>query len=528
MDENASRGFCHGGRSAIRTTSSPPAADRCSAVYLGMLLCGAGFLLPYNSFITAVDYYQGKYPGSTIIFDMSFTYICTAFVALLVNNILVETFSLNVRISFGYVTALVMLCLVTIFDVSLEMFSSDVSYFVTLAAVSLIALGCTVQQSSFYGYTSMLPKRYTQAVMTGESAAGVIVSVNRILTKSFLSDPRRNTVIFFGVSIASVVLCCIIFHATRHTTFVRYHVGVCRTAALDEDARAITHQVCNPEEVGLVEILDGTVTRDHYGVLVLQSPSSPGPDTPAIPGGRDRSGPEQIARAHETQLKFKGHSYKRHISRWDSLKNGVRRRWAVAKGVWPFMLSIGLAYFVTLCLFPGIESEIVSCHWASWMPILLISIFNFSDFCGKVLASIPYEWPRGRLVFFSCLRIVLVPLMMLCAAPRSSPILKGETWAMLLSMLLGLTNGYFGSIPMILAPSTVPDEQKELTGNIMTLSYGLGLTLGSGVAYLLNLWLGPHLTIDPCLPSNSTTLFANISADIYLLPGHPPGNTSIY
>ncbi len=27
----------------------------------------------------------------------------------------------------------------------------------------------SVQQSSFYGYTSMLPRRYTQAVMTGES-----------------------------------------------------------------------------------------------------------------------------------------------------------------------------------------------------------------------------------------------------------------------------------------------------------------------------------------------------------------------
>lgn len=27
----------------------------------------------------------------------------------------------------------------------------------------------SVQQSSFYGYTSMLPSRYTQAVMAGES-----------------------------------------------------------------------------------------------------------------------------------------------------------------------------------------------------------------------------------------------------------------------------------------------------------------------------------------------------------------------
>jgi solute carrier family 29 (equilibrative nucleoside transporter) protein 4 len=64
--------------------------------------------------------------------------------------------------------------------------------------------------------------------------------------------------------------------------------------------------------------------------------------------------------------------------------DGVRRRWGVAKGVWPYMMSIGMAYFVTLCLFPGIESEVVSCHWYSWMPILLISVFNFSDFGGKV------------------------------------------------------------------------------------------------------------------------------------------------
>lgn len=37
----------------------------------------------------------------------------------------------------------------------------------------MLSHGCfslsQVQQSSFYGYTGMLPKRYTQGVMTGES-----------------------------------------------------------------------------------------------------------------------------------------------------------------------------------------------------------------------------------------------------------------------------------------------------------------------------------------------------------------------
>lgn len=43
---------------------------------------------------------------------------------------------------------------------------------------SLLCLSPQVQQSSFYGYTGMLPKRYTQGVMTGES--------------EYLQPPRRN------------------------------------------------------------------------------------------------------------------------------------------------------------------------------------------------------------------------------------------------------------------------------------------------------------------------------------------------
>lgn len=66
------------------------------------------------------------------------------------------------------------------------------------------------------------------------------------------------------------------------------------------------------------------------------------------------------------------------------LSGGCWNRYQVARTVWPYMVSIGLAYFVTLCLFPGIESEIVSCKLKSWMPVILIGIFNLFDFIGKV------------------------------------------------------------------------------------------------------------------------------------------------
>ena len=73
--------------------------DRGNIIYISLLMAGIGFLLPYNGFITAVDYFLDKYPGSTIVFDMSLTYIVVAFVAVILNNALVESFSLHVRVS---------------------------------------------------------------------------------------------------------------------------------------------------------------------------------------------------------------------------------------------------------------------------------------------------------------------------------------------------------------------------------------------------------------------------------------------
>jgi len=147
---------------------------------------------------------------------MSLVYILTAFVAVLLNNLLVETLSLNTRINFGniycailfancipfidfslhagYAVSFITLLFVATCEIWWNIFGPELAYKANLIAVAVVALGCTgiqkachtyiclvnfmtpdriaiftVQQSSFYGYTSMLPSRYTQAVMTGES-----------------------------------------------------------------------------------------------------------------------------------------------------------------------------------------------------------------------------------------------------------------------------------------------------------------------------------------------------------------------
>ena len=82
----------------------------------------------------------------------------------------------------------------------------------------------------------------------------------------------------------------------------------------------------------------------------------------------------------------------------------------------------------------------------------------------QILAALPYEWAGGRLLFFSCLRVVFIPLFVMCVYPAQSPTLSHPAWPCLFSLFMGVTNGYFGSVPMIQAAGKVPPEQRELAG----------------------------------------------------------------
>lgn len=73
-----------------------------------------------------------------------------------------------------------------------------------------------------------------------------------------------------------------------------------------------------------------------------------------------------------------------------SFSGGFHLRVNLSRHIWPYMVSIAVTYYITLCLFPGIESEVVNCKLHEWMPIILMAVFNFTDLCGKVWGSYLY------------------------------------------------------------------------------------------------------------------------------------------
>lgn len=63
---------------------------------------------------------------------------------------------------------------------------------------------------------------------------------------------------------------------------------------------------------------------------------------------------------------------------------GYKLRKEVSKIIWKQMLAIFLCYFVTLSIYPGVLSDLVSPRFGTWMPVLVMTVFNLFDLMGKV------------------------------------------------------------------------------------------------------------------------------------------------
>ena len=217
----------HQESSHLKTQHLLAPEDRHHLVYLGLGLCGAGFLLPYHSLVLSVDYFHTVFPGSSIVFDISLIYVLTAVVAVLLSTGLTQVLSLTTRILLGYLLSLLVLLFLLVAVVWLELLEQEQSYGAVLGCVALVALGATLQQSSFYGLTGMLPARYTQAVMVGESAAGLLAALARLATKALVTSPRAATALFFIFSTLVILTCVFVFLRVQASHLVRFYRAAC-------------------------------------------------------------------------------------------------------------------------------------------------------------------------------------------------------------------------------------------------------------------------------------------------------------
>uniref|UniRef100_S4RH62 Uncharacterized protein n=1 Tax=Petromyzon marinus TaxID=7757 RepID=S4RH62_PETMA len=256
----------------------------------------------------------------------------------------------------GYVLALLPLLFVGLCEVWFGLIPHHASYQLHLLSVAVVAFASTVQQASYYGLSGMLPPRHTQAVMTGESLAGVVASTTRVVTRATVGDVRTNTGIFFAAVAAMEVVCLLCHLLVRRSRFVHHHLILPSTEGSDRPS------------------FSGQNGTRCYDVSHPPPPPLQSPDDSPVWDGLNHVGEEGgVYVRMDPPMQSDG-----------TLKKMFGSRLAVSRLLWPYMSAIAITYLISLTVYPGLLSEVRSCELGEWMPIMLMALFNYADLLGKV------------------------------------------------------------------------------------------------------------------------------------------------
>jgi equilibrative nucleoside transporter 1/2/3 len=419
-----------------------------SLIYANFILWGAGFLMPWNSIINALDYFQYLYPTKHSSFDFAVAYMIPNVLGFLIAVKYGHKFSFASRIVPGFAFFFLLLVFLPIMGYIPELGSSDASYTVLIILMVLLGLTDSLVQSAVYGYASMLGSIFIQGVQVGNGLSGVLSSLLRILTKLFLLDDASGVVIssliYFLISALIMAGCIVTFVLTQRSQFVKDHMRKISGYSETPDVTKVPHESTNFENVPLEDPVEPAVNFDF---------------------SRDEG--EWRKEAYEKV----------------SLKSIMRKMWLPA-------VIIALNFFITLSLFPGISGEMKSINQdfndSAWFVITLFLVFNVGDLIGKFLPKWKYfqTVSSKKIYIMNAVRVIFFPLFILCVKPK---VFDFDLFPFLFMALFALSNGYSGSYLMMYGPSKCDTHEKETASTTMAFFLVGGLALGSVCGSLLKL-----------------------------------------
>ncbi|GMH01616.1 hypothetical protein Nepgr_003455 [Nepenthes gracilis] len=155
---------------AAGSTAAKP-LDTFHMTYIIYYILRTSFVLPWNTFITAVDYFDYHYADGESGLYAGFN--------------------------------------------------------VTVAAVGLSCLADGLVQGGLIGSAGEFPERYMQAVVAGTAASGVHVSFLRIFIKAAYSQDtdglRRSAILYFTIGIVLVVVCLTSYNVAHRLSIIKYY-----------------------------------------------------------------------------------------------------------------------------------------------------------------------------------------------------------------------------------------------------------------------------------------------------------------
>ncbi|CAN6540801.1 unnamed protein product [Malus baccata var. baccata] len=213
--------------------------DAYKIAYIIHFLLGAGSLLPWNAFITAVDYFGRLYPTKHVEKVFSVAYMSSSLLVLLVMmswSNWWEKMSPRLKLNLGFSLFILSLMVAPITgwlsrSSALSSGRANADYGVTVTSVVVCGLADGLVGGSLMGSAGKLPKKYMQAVFAGTASSGVIISLLRISTKAMLPQTPKGLQTsansYFIVSTIFLLCCIFACNLLYRLTVIQEH---CRLA----------------------------------------------------------------------------------------------------------------------------------------------------------------------------------------------------------------------------------------------------------------------------------------------------------
>lgn len=216
--------------------------DKLNAAYWVVWLQGVGMLFPWNMYVTAFSYFEVRFMGTP--FESSFENVfsvafCFASVTGLAFSLKYQERipskhrvigSLLVLIALSFCSTLLVLLPPTVL-------SGHVLFGITITSVMLSGWAVAALSGGIFGFVGKLPAMYTQAVMSGQGFAGLIVATLNLVTTAGSSSSnsrpptyaslRGSTLLYFSISTGVVVLCLLTYLLLERLPFARFHMKSC-------------------------------------------------------------------------------------------------------------------------------------------------------------------------------------------------------------------------------------------------------------------------------------------------------------
>ncbi|KFQ31978.1 Equilibrative nucleoside transporter 3, partial [Mesitornis unicolor] len=424
--------------------------DRLHGAYIIFFLLGIGSLLPWNFFITAKHYWMYKLqncsdqagPGGQAASDLrdffesyiSIASTVPSVLCLIGNFLLVNKVPASVRILSSLFIMLAIFLVITVL-VKVDTSTWTTSFFaLTIGCVVVVSSASTVFSSSIFGVCSCFPMKNLQALISGQAMGGTVSAIASLIDLAAAADVTDSALAYFLTADIFIVICVMVYL--------------------------------------LLPRLEYSSQRDTPS-LAAMPPSSSGEDE-AEPGGTTN-----------TSILAKS--------------TGISPLCLILQKTALLGFCLFYVFFISIIIFPSLSSNIESMSkysgslWSTkyFAPLTSFLLYNFADWCGRqITAWIQVPGPKSKLLpVLVLLRTIFLPLFILSNyQPRAHiqmVVFNRDIYPVVFTLLLGLSNGYLGTLVIIYGPKIVPKELAEATGVVMTFYLMLGLAVGSACSALV-------------------------------------------